>query len=88
MSTDEHKQLHDIAGQLADTIFEQAQSQDICPHCLGLDVIYMLARTIAANMEIDAGELFNMVHMGILDGESDPDGGDNTDDDAPEWTVH
>jgi len=83
MEKDETQVIHDIAAQLVSDMVEAANDKDVCAHCVGLDLIYGIARTMAANMEVEPGELFNMVHIGVFDGESDrgdepPDSGEFT----------
>lgn len=87
MSSDpESKLIHDSGVEIVDRLIELADERDICPHCLGVELIYMISKEIAANMEVDTGELFGAVHMGLGDGEEErgEEGGER----PPSWTLH
>jgi hypothetical protein len=80
----------ELAVQLLETMLAEAQAKDLCPHCVGLELIYQVARAIGANMNVDPGELFRELHLGLGDGEIDREAREAGDEEAPEkdWTVH
>ncbi len=80
----------DLAGQLLERMLAEAETKDLCPHCVGLELIYQIARAIAANMNVDPGELFREVHLGVGDGELDSEAREAGGEEAPkkDWTVH
>ncbi len=90
MTEQDHEQraIQETASEIIDRLVELVDARDICPHCVGIDVIYLIAKEIALNMDsVDPGELFAAVHLGLADGEVE-----RSDQGAPEisggWTVH
>ena len=80
------KLLQDSRVDIVERLIEMADERDICPHCLGVELIYMISKEIAANMEVDTGELFSAVHMGLGDGEDER--GEEGAEAPPSWTLH
>lgn len=80
----------ELASKLLESMLQEAGDDDLCPHCVGLELIYLVAREMTANTDVEPGELFNAVHAGITDGDALPEEG------APAaereggkgWTVH
>ncbi len=84
----EQRAIQQTASDIIDRLVELVEDRDVCPHCVGIDVIYLIAKEIALNMDaVDAGELFAAVHLGLADGEVE-----RSDQGTPEssgsWTVH
>ncbi len=79
-----------LAVRLLESMLAEAETKDLCPHCVGLELIYQVARAIGANMSVDPGELFREVHLGLGDGDIDRETREPGDEEAPEkgWTVH
>ena len=82
----------ELANKLLDALLQESGDDDLCPHCVGLELVYLIAREMTANTEIDPGELFSAVHAGIVDGDAEappeseeptPEGGR-----GKNWTVH
>lgn len=87
MSSDpETKLIRDSGVEIVERLIELADERDICPHCLGVELIYMISKEIATNMEVDTGELFSAVHMGLDDGEGER--GEEGGEGPPSWTLH
>lgn len=84
----EGKLIHDTATELLEEILRAAEAKDVCAHCLGLDVIYMIAREITLNTDAEAGEILNSVHLGIVDGVAERDEAEGEETPGPRWTVH
>lgn len=83
----------ELAGKLLEAMLQEAGDDNLCPHCVGLELIYLVAREMTANTEVDPGELFNAVHAGLVDGEGASDADDEADgepESTPDksWTVH
>ncbi len=84
----EQRAIQQTASDIIDRLVELVEDRDVCPHCVGIDVIYLIAKEIALNMDaVDPGELFAAVHLGLADGEVE-----RRDQGTPEssggWTVH
>jgi hypothetical protein len=82
-----------LAAKLLESMLADAGTDDLCPHCVGLELIYLVAKEMTVNTDVDPGELFNAVHMGIGDGEAEPAPDPDAEDSAPEgggpnWTLH
>jgi hypothetical protein len=79
-----------LAAKLMEQMLSDAGKDDLCPHCVGLELIYLIAKEMTANTEVDPGELFNAVHIGIRDGEDEAVASE--DSAAPPqgsgWTLH
>jgi hypothetical protein len=84
--------ISELAGKILQQMLEEAEKGDLCPHCVGLDLIYYIAREMTAYTETDPGELFRIMHIGIVEGEDlqgEGEGEKGEDDDSgPSWTVH
>ncbi len=80
----------ELAAKILDQMFHEAQKQDLCPHCVGVDLVYFIAREMTAYAEVDPGELFRVLHAGICEGVEMQDDGEREEgaDDGPNWTVH
>ena len=79
----------DLAAEHVQRMLEEAEKKDLCPHCVGLDMIYIIAREITAHLETDPAELFRVLHIGIREGEDMQldEAVDEADGDVS-WSVH
>ena len=59
----------ELAVEILQKMLEDTEKRDLCPHCVGLDVIYFISREMTAHLETDPGELFRILHIGITEGE-------------------
>ena len=80
----------ELAAKTLDQMLHQAQEKDLCPHCVGLDLIYFIARDMTANTDVDPGELFNVLHTGIIEGAEMQETGEDAEPggEGSGWTVH
>lgn len=83
----------ELATRLLEKMLADAGADDLCPHCVGLELIYLVAKEMTANTDVEAGELFNAVHMGISDGDLEPDqdaeaAESSADGGGSGWTLH
>lgn len=59
----------ELAAEILQKMLGEAEKTNLCPHCVGLDVIYFISREMTAHLETDPGELFRVLHVGITEGE-------------------
>ena len=82
----------DMAARILEEMLLEVQQKGLCPHCVGMDLIYLIAREMTAHTDTQPGELFSMVHVGIGDGEDMQDEGEHEggeeDGGGHDWTVH
>lgn len=80
----------ELASKLLESMLQEAGDDDLCPHCVGLELIYLVSREMTANTDVEPGELFSAIHAGIVDGEALPEdaaqGGER--EGGKGWTVH
>jgi hypothetical protein len=89
MADDEEKLLQETAGEVLETMLEAAEANELCPHCVGVDLIYMIAKEISANIDSDQGDLFVALHQGVADGENERAAREQRPaSDDTGWTVH
>jgi len=81
-----------LAAKLMEQMLSDSGKDDLCPHCVGLELVYLIAKEMTANTDVDPGELFNAVHVGIRDGEDEPaEGEENASPprgSGSGWTLH
>ena len=79
-----------LAVKLMEQMLQDSGKDDLCPHCVGLELVYLIAKEMTVNTDVDPGELFSAVHMGIRDGEEEPVEGEEADAPASSsgWTLH
>ena len=78
-----------VAARILEEMLTEVQQKHLCPHCVAMDLIYLIAREMTAYADIQPGELLGMVHIGIGDGEDvEADGAAGEGDGSgPHWTV-
>lgn len=79
-----------LAAKLMEQMLSDAGKDDLCPHCVGLELIYLIAKEMTANTEVDPGELFNAVHIGVRDGEDEAAASEDSAEppQGSSWTLH
>ena len=81
----------DMAARILEEMLMEVQQKGLCPHGVGMDLVYLIAREMTAHTDTQPGGLFSMVHVGIGDGEDMQDEGEHEggeEDGGHDWTVH